>query len=127
MKTIVILANNRPGEVGQIASLLGDLGINIEEIFASEEGSVIHLTVDHYDAALQALRDARYRAISEDALVIKVADKPGALAKIAKRFEPAAINVRSLHIIRRKEGDVWISLVTSDNARAMELVRDVLA
>ncbi|MBP7951010.1 MAG: ACT domain-containing protein [Verrucomicrobiales bacterium] len=128
MKQIIVITRDQPGEMAQIAELLAARDINIEDLDADTEGStaVIHLVVDRYDEALRALRDEGFQAISEDALVIRLEDRPGALAAVARRFSSASINVRSMHIIRRENGAVWVSLVSSDNAAATELVRDVL-
>jgi hypothetical protein len=59
------------------------------------------MTVDKYDLALKKLRDASFNAITEDSLLIKLKDEPGALAKIVNRFKDANINIRSFHIISR--------------------------
>ena len=51
-------------------------------------------------------------------------DEPGALARIAQRFSEAGINIRSVHILDRKDGVATIALSTSpeDRATAEELV-----
>ncbi len=41
-------------------------------------------TVDRYDEALVALRDAGVPAVSEDAIIIRIADEPGALARLSR-------------------------------------------
>jgi hypothetical protein len=128
MKEITVIAKNKPGEVAHLADILAERGINIIDIDAetSDAFGVIHLVVDRYDEALKALRDAEFKAFSEEALIVRLDDKPGALATVARRLAPAQINLRSMHIVRRESGSVLVSLVTSDNARAAELVQDVL-
>ncbi len=128
MKEITVIAKNQPGEVAHLANVLAERGINIEDIDAETNGSsgLIHLVVDQYDEALRALRDADFQAITEDALVIKLDDKPGALAKVASRFGAEKINLRSMHIMEREPGQyVIVSLVTENNLLAAELVKDV--
>ncbi|MGK0190709.1 MAG: hypothetical protein ACI9R3_006539 [Verrucomicrobiales bacterium] len=128
MKQITIITENRAGEVAEISSLLAGLQVNIEdiEIEKGEELGVITLAVDNYDVALRALRDSGFQAISQDALVVRLEDRPGALAEIAARFNKEAIQLRSMHIIQRKTGHAHVSIVTTDNARAATLLRDVL-
>ena len=128
MKQITIITENKAGEVAAISGLLADLNINIEdiEVEKGESLGVITLTVDQYDPALRALREAGFQAISQDALVVRLEDRPGALAEIAARFTDEAIQLRSMHIIQRKTGNAHVSIVTTDNVRAAELLRDVL-
>ncbi|MDF1814424.1 MAG: ACT domain-containing protein [Verrucomicrobiales bacterium] len=128
MKQITIITENQSGEVATISRLLADLDINIEkfEVEKGEELGVITLTVDKYDAALRAIREAGFQAITQDALLVRLEDKPGALAKIAARFEEKAIGLRSMHIIRRRNGHAHVSIVTTDNEKAGEMLKDVL-
>lgn len=128
MKQITIPTESRPGQLADITNLLAAMGVNIIDFDAQEQSGhgFIVLRVDHYDVALKALRLAGYQAITEDAIVIRVEDKPGALAEVANRFKEAQMNLRSLHIIRRRAGSIDVSLVSDDNALALSLVDDLL-
>ena len=128
MKQITIVADDHPGVVADLSEALARRSINIESIDAGGAGphGVIHLTVDRYDDALVALRDAGFQAISEDALVIRLRDEPGSLARVAARFRDAQLNIRSMRILRRDREFVLVSLVTSDNQQAREQLEDVL-
>jgi len=128
MKQITIITENQSGEVARISTLLGDLQINIEKIEVEKGGEhgVITLSVDQYDEALRAIREAGFQAITQDALVVRLEDKPGALARIATRFEEQAIELRSMHIIQRSRGYTHVSIVTTNNEKAAKLLEDVL-
>lgn len=128
MKQITIITNNRVGVLADISATLANRGININEIDAEwfDEHGVIQLTTDHCDRALQVLRDAGFRAVTDDALVIRLKDEPGALARIAERFKLRAVNIRSIHIIRRDKGYSTVALTTAERKQAQELLGDVL-
>lgn len=128
MKRITIIAQNQPGVVADITSVLAARDVNIEtiDIDALDESGVINLTVDRYDEALRALAEGGFSAVSEDALVIRVKDEPGAIARIAARFKDRQVNIRSLHILRRLEEHSLASLVADDPAAARDLVREEL-
>lgn len=128
MKEIVIVTQNRAGLVADISEVLGARNINIESFDAEEiqEMAVVELTVDRYDEALEALRDAGFDAVTEDAVVIRLPDEPGALGRVARRFKEADIDLRSVRIIRRQQGWAMVALATERTDRVMELVKDYL-
>jgi hypothetical protein len=129
MKEIVIVAQNRAGLIADITESLAARGINIETISAEEihDMAVIDLTVNRYDEALQILRDSGFDAVTEDAIVIRLRDEPGALAKVARKFKDANIDIRSLRIIRRQKGSALVALATTKSTEARELVKDYVA
>ena len=128
MKEIVIVTQNRAGLLADISEALAARGINIETLDAGEvqDVAVVELTVDRYDEALQCLRDAGFDAVTEDALLIRLRDEPGALAKVARRFKDANIDLRSVRIIRRQQGSTLVALATERTEEARALVKEYL-
>lgn len=126
MKQITVLTRKDPDELARVASILGDAGVNIEDIDADrlEETGTIVLSVDQLDLALRTLSDNGLRAVTQDALVIRLEDKPGALAAIAKRLREADVDVRSMHILRRDGNQSLVSLVVSDQEKARSVLGD---
>ena len=132
MKQLTVITANQPGELADITGALAAEQINVEDIEADGHGrrGVVVLTVDTkvYDRALATLREStEFQVFTEDALVVRVADQPGALAEITARFKDAKVNLRSMHIIERSNGSSLASIVADDRERAEELLRDVLA
>lgn len=129
MKQITVVVDDRPGMLAILTEALAKRHVNIESIDgeSAPHCGVLNLCVDRYDEALIALRDAGFQAVSEDALLIRIEDRPGALAQIAARFAHAALNIRSLRILRREGGSSLVALVSDDNQAASELVSDILA
>jgi hypothetical protein len=128
MKEITVIVDNRAGMLADLSQVLAARKVNIESIDgeSAESRGIIRLTVDRYDEALSALRDSGFQAISEDALLIRLKDESGALARAAARFKDANINIRSLRILRRDAGFALVTVVTEDNQAARHLVSDVL-
>ena len=128
MKQITVVTESDPGLLARVSEILAAREINIETLDAEtvQDHGIVILTVDRYDEALVALRDAGVQAVSEDAIIIRIADEPGAFAKISLRFHEAEIRVRSVRIIRRNEGYGLVALSTERTERALELVKDVL-
>ena len=128
MKEIVIVSADRPNMVAEITEALAAVDVNIEFITAEIVGNsrVAILMVDRYDDALRALAHTPFKAVSEDAFVIRLDDKPGELARITRRFKEANIDVRSMRIIRREGGQGVIAVVAERTEEARALLKDVL-
>lgn len=127
MKEIIIPVQNRPGVVADVTEALAAAGVNIEEMDAEAavDNGVIIITVDRYDDALRALNGAGFQAITEDAIVLKLRNEPGALALIARKMKDAEINIRSLRIAQRLGRDSLVTLVTDRQDAARVLLSDV--
>lgn len=128
MKQISVIAKDREDITAAIAELMAEKSINIEtlDIERVEGTSVVTLTVDAYDDALSALQDAGFEAVTEDALLIRVPDAPGTLAKIARRFLDEDIHVRSLRILRRRNGWGIVAVSVDRTDRAYELLGEYI-
>jgi hypothetical protein len=128
MKQLTVLVPNELGIAAQLTACLAAQGINIEEIDVESvaDHGVVVLSVDRYDEALRVLSDGGFRVITQDTLLVRLEDKPGALATVAMRLKDAGLDLRSMHILRRDATTTTASLVCSDNARAAEVLRDVL-
>jgi len=129
MKQITVVSANRAGVLADVTGALAREGINIDTMDAETFGDVgvLILSVDRYDAALNALRALPgLRVISEEAIVIRLHNEPGALARIAERFREAGINLRSLRFIHREDDYGLVAIATERTDEALALVRDVL-
>lgn len=128
MKQITIVTEQTTGLLARISELLARNSINIESLDAETilDHGVAILTVDRYDEALAALRDEGIPAVSEDAIVVRIPDEPGALAKISRRFDAANIRLRSVRIMCRSGGYGLVALSTDRTEQALALVKDEL-
>jgi|SRR5579864_2410615 len=128
MKQITVIAEDRSGLAAEITAALAAANVNIDTFTAEAIGSAMVgiLTVDNYDDALRALAAAGFQALSEDAIVVQLDDKPGELARIMRRFKDANINLRSIRFIRRTGNTALVALGTERTKEAIALVQDVL-
>ncbi|MDH5631581.1 MAG: ACT domain-containing protein [Gammaproteobacteria bacterium] len=129
MKQITLIYDNHPGLLAEITEELGQQGINIETLDAEsfKDTAVTILTVDRYDEALDILSSKPgLQAITEEAILIRLEDRPGALAKVARKFSDAGINLRSIRIIKRDADDTVVAISAERTDEALELVRDQL-
>ena len=122
---IVIMVDNEVGVLAGITGALAEAGINVESIntqSAGDRGAVI-LTVVDTDHALAVLNQAGYKAVSDDALVVRLRDEPGALSGVADRLKQAGVNIQNLHILTRNEGYALIALTTNNRDAAQAAIQ----
>ena len=125
MKRIIVTVENEVGVLANITEVLAKEDINLASINTEGRGDsgLVILTTEECDRALHALMNAGYRAVTDDALIIKLRDEPGALAKVAARFRDAAVNIQSLHLLNR-HGDYATVLLTADDRAKAEALLD---
>ncbi len=129
MKQLSIIAENRLGVVTEITEALAAGEVNIESLDAEKavDCSIIKLTVDQYETALRIVHKfPNMRIVTEDAILVKLVNEPGALAKIARRFTDAGIGLRSIRFLERNNEVGLVAISTDRTEAALALVDDVL-
>ena len=118
------MSQDEVGVIANISQVLAAEGINLESINAQvvgEEAAII-LTADRYDRALYVLNQAGFKAISDDALVLRLPDEPGALAKVAGDLKEAGVNIESMHILNRQGGYAMIGTENDNRSQAVAAI-----
>ena len=121
---VIVIVPDEPGSLALVAGVLGEAEINIEAIDGRLVGElgVITLRTSDDDAALRALLKADLRAVTSDAVVFSLPDRPGALATVAQRFGQHQVNVRTIHILHRLAEHAIVAVTTDDNDLARSLL-----
>ena len=121
---LIVIVPHEPGQLAHVTSLLAAESINLESIdgrLAGELG-VITLSTGDDDAALRVLLKANLRAVTSDAIVFHMLDRPGALAGVLQLFEQHSVNVRTIHIIHRQSGSAVVAVTTDNDDQARSLL-----
>ena len=129
MKQITVVAENRPGLLAEISQALASEKININDVDAEgyDKFAIIILQVDQYDQALQIInQQLGLKALTEDVILVKLKDEPGALAHLARRFSDAGIDIRSIRIVQRGKDESIVAICTERTQEAMQLIEDIL-
>ena len=119
---LTIKLPNRTGQLGTLAGTLGDAGVNLKSIAATTGGGAgtVYIVVEDKDAAKarRALKAKKYR-ISGDRKVVEVrlANKPGTLARAAKRLGKAKVNIESAYMLGQGKKSSTLGIGVTD-ARA---------
>ena len=126
---IIVIVPDEPGSLARVTEVLGQADINIESIDGGSIGELgaITLRTSDDDAAIHALLEADLRAVTSDAIVFHLPDRPGALAGVARLFGNHQVNVRTIHIVHRLSGHAIVAVTTDDDDKARSLLdRDSL-
>ncbi len=126
MQRITVVAPNRRGVIAEVTETLARKKISIASIAADTIGSqgVVHLDLEDADSAVAALTAAGFQAVTQDVLLARIKDRPGAVAELSRRLLEAQLDIRGLNMVQRNEGWAVIAVSTSDNTTARRVLAE---
>jgi hypothetical protein len=89
---LTLRLQNSPGALARVCDLLSAERVNVIALSLEVTGS-LRLVVDNHVHARGVLAERHYEVTERDALVVRVANNPGALATIARMLAAAGVNV----------------------------------
>ncbi len=94
-KELTIHLEDRPGTLGKVCHALADRKVNILafQSVPAEEKSVVRFVVDNPATAKKVLDDQGLSYTETDVAQVKLAHRPGELARAASRLGEANINI----------------------------------
>jgi hypothetical protein len=116
---LTIELDEKVGSVAAAAEALGKAGVNIEGIcgFVVAGKGVGHVLVEDAGKARSALQTGGARVIGEqDALVLDIEDKPGALGKLTRKIADAGVSLTAVYLATKTR--VVIGAKDIEKARA---------
>ena len=128
MKFMTIVQEARPGLLADITALLATNGIDVEDIDGQlvSGSAVISFSVGPYQQCFDLLVDAGYRVVASEHLLVRLPDRPGALAKLSRILSEAHVDIRSIHIISKDNDSSIVALETADGETARELLAEIV-
>ena len=116
---------DKPGELARVTEALSNGAVNIRAIASESKHDISFLRVVTSDVQTtqKALTNAGLKYELNDILNLELLDRPGELAKVAKRLSRAGINVHSIYILGSKNGRTEIALVVDDIERARTAIK----
>ena len=122
---LTVSLKSKPGVLAQLAKTLADAGVNITTLSAdavSGRGKV-RVIVNDAVKAKRALRRARYRASEEPAFVVRLRNKPGALARVANKLAKAKVNIKSAYATTAGRGGATVVFTVGSAKKARKVLR----
>jgi len=124
MMEFKVFVMDRPGELARVTDALSNAAVNIRAIAseAKHESSFLRIVTNDVATTEKALRTAGMKYEMSEIMTLDLVDRPGELAKIAKRLSRAGINVHSLYLLGSKNGRTEIAMVVDDPERAKSIM-----
>ena len=128
MKFMTIVQEARPGLLADITALLAANSIDVEDIDGKlvSGSAIISFSVEPYQQCFDLLVDEGYRVVASEHLLVRLPDRPGALAKLSRILSEAHVDIRSIHIISKDEDSNIVALETADYETARELLAEIV-
>ncbi len=124
-KALKVRVEDRPGVLGEIASALGQKGINMRAVHGySEAGQgVLCVVVDKLAAANRLLAAHGLSVEEEEILEVQLSDKPGTMGDIAKLLGDAGVNIRYVFVGTARGRKVTVFVAVDDITKALATLR----
>jgi hypothetical protein len=121
---LVIHGEHKPGTLAMICSELAKVAVNITAIMAApEQQHGIRIVAMPHAAAKKVLETLHIPHSEEEAVAVRLTDRPGALGRATRKLAEAGINVTYAYgSIVKGEGRALIILGVSDVAKAEKMV-----
>jgi hypothetical protein len=124
MNVFIVDLAHKPGELAKAAEAIAQKGINITAFSGSTcggSGSVAFLTNDEMGTR-KALGDAGYRAKELEVVTASIEDKPGALAKTARKLAEAGVNIEFAMPTGMSGGKATLAFATDNPSKAKSII-----
>jgi hypothetical protein len=121
---LLLQAENKPGARAHICSELAKVAVNITAIMASHDGAGgIRIVATPHATARKVLDDLKISYREEDAITVRLSDRPGALGKATRKLGDKGINIHYAYgSIVKGDGRALIIMGVSDVNKAADLV-----
>ncbi|MCJ2556678.1 MAG: hypothetical protein LN415_06170 [Candidatus Thermoplasmatota archaeon] len=122
MKEFKVYSDNKRGELARIAEALAQSSVNIEAIASenSHPDAFLRIVTNDVNTTKRALSRAGYKYDEKNIIVLDLIDRPGELAKLAKRMTRAGVNIESIYLLEKAK----VALAVDDLKKAMKVIKE---
>ena len=122
MKEFKVYSDNKRGELARIAEALAQSSVNIEAISSenSHPDAFLRIVTNDVNTTKRALARAGYEYDEKNIIVLDLIDRPGELAKLAKRMTRAGVNIESIYLLEKAK----VALAVDDLKKAMKVIKE---
>jgi len=126
VKQISAWVEDRPGTLGAVADALGAKKVDIRAFMASSLGGkgFVRVVVDRPAVAQKVFQAQGWKTTLDELVEVRIADRPGALARVADKLGAAGINIHYGYVgTARSASQVSLFLAVDDPTAALRILR----
>ncbi len=123
-KQLNVTTNNKTGMLADVAGLIADRGINIENFcaYASGEKAIFHLLTNDNEKVKSILEGKGYQIEETEVILIRLWNRPGSLASVTAKLKLHGINLEHVYGTSSLSGERMTVIFSSDdNEMASEI------
>ena len=126
MKQFNVFVDDKIGELARVTEALAQSAINIRGLATDKVGPrpAVKVITDDESSTRKALAKADFQFEESEVLVLDLIDRPGEIAKIARRVSKAGVNINSVFLIGKKDTPAALAIVTSDSKKARKFIEE---
>ncbi len=126
MKQFNVFVEDKPGQLANVTSCLSKRAVNIVAI-SSESGishtnPFIRIVTNDDTTAEHALDHEGFQFNQSDMYLVSLPDRPGELAKIAKKIARRGVNISSFYLVGKNGDRSEVAMGFDDHEKAAEVL-----
>jgi len=120
VKQFSVFVDDKVGELARVAEALARNAINIRGLATDRLGTrpAIKMITDDEVSTRKALERAGLEFDESEVVVVDLIDRPGEIAKVARKAARAGVNINSVFLIGKKDTPAAIAMGTKDVKKA---------
>lgn len=125
MKQFEISLPKKPSSMAGVAEALAANGVNIRGISseASTSGVILKVVTDDEATARATLAGKKVKFSEREALSVVMPDRPGEIAKLARRLARRMIQIENIYFLSRMGGKTEVAFTADDMGKAAETLK----
>lgn len=129
MKQLTVVAGDRVGLLADVSEVLAIKGLNLDSISVETAGksAIIHLSCANMPEARKCLKEAGFRVVDEDSVLLRLKDQPGEVARVSRILADKKINIKNMYILDAEGGEKILAVSTDNNTEAKRLLKQHVA
>ena len=114
---------DKPGELAEVASAVGDQGINILGcVGMCRSTASVTMVTDDEEATTKVLKEMGRDFDVNELILTTLSNKPGALAEMATKLSDEGINIISFYIMKMEMDAADVALTTDNPSKTKEIL-----
>ncbi|MCX6768037.1 MAG: ACT domain-containing protein [Candidatus Micrarchaeota archaeon] len=129
MKELTIVEKDRVGLLADVSGALGGKKVNIDSLSVEvtpQKTAILRILTNAYIKAKRVLNKAGFKVMDTDVLVVRLPNKPGALAAMSRALADEGINIENIHLLNNEKTAGIFAIKINKYGLAREVLRKYL-